>query len=80
MNLTSSFKVIFNSKRVVESTFLVHNGQVTAFHLDPNQESASNDDSVAIEIKDAPERMIIVDDREASDRNLPSAMRYEIYS
>ena len=52
---------------------MVHQGQVTAFHLDPNQESASDDDSLATEILDAPERLLDAEDREASERNLPSA-------
>ena len=62
-----------NSQRIVESTFMVHQGQVTAFHLDPNQESASDDDSLATEILDAPDRLLDAEDREASERNLPSA-------
>ena len=52
---------------------MVHQGQVTAFHLDPNQESASDDDSLATEILDAPDRLLNTEDREASERNLPSA-------
>ena len=62
-----------NSQRIVESTFMVHQGQVTAFHLDPNQETASDDDSLATEIVDAPDRLFDAEDREAVERNLPSA-------
>jgi len=68
-----SFQVILNSQRIIESTFMVHQGQVTAFHLDPNQESAYDDDSLATEILDAPDRLLNTEDREASERNLPSA-------
>ena len=52
---------------------MVHNGQVKAFHLDPNQESSDDDESVEIERVNATDRNSDVEERYILDRNLPTA-------
>ena len=70
-----SLQVVFNSKRVPNSIFMIENGQTTAFHPDPHQMSGSDDDenTVIITERDLPEKYRNLGNREITERSLPSS-------
>ena len=61
-----------NSERTNEGTFEIDNGQVTAFHMDPELTSASVDDEIEDD-RDLPEKYWIAEEREISDRSVPKS-------
>jgi len=72
-----TFQVIFNSRRLPDSTFQIEKGVVTAFHMDIHQMSGSDDDEnvVTLDDRDLPDFFSNIGDREISERSLPSSSR-----
>merc|ERR1711981_748543 len=67
-----TFQVIVNSERITEGTFEIDNGQVTAFHSDPDLMSASVDDEFEDD-RYLPETYWTAEEREISDRSVPKS-------
>ena len=65
-------QAIFNSERITEGAFEIDNGQVTAFHSDPDLMSASVDDEFEDD-RYLPETYWTAEEREISDRSVPSS-------
>ena len=45
---------MFNSHRISDSSFVVHDGQVMAYHLDPRQMSGDDENIETLDYEDLP--------------------------
>ena len=70
-----NFQVIFNSKRIHDSTFEVHEGQVKAVRLDEHQMLVDDENIVILDDNEMPEELRNRADLDLLDRSLPSSFK-----